>query len=112
MRERKYVKVCVECGCQHHTARAETQFCGAECKKVWNNRRAQRGVQIYDLMMTVRHDRSWATLHGVWSRATRLLQMWRDEDKRDREGRRSWLRPVVVMEQTAWAGATVVHKPK
>ena len=110
MRAKKFVKTCIECGEKHHTARAETQFCSTACKAKFNNRRAARGAVLYDMWMANRHERGVAKALGLWQIATRLAMYWREEDVRDRDGRRSWQKPEVAAEASAWANSTIVNR--
>ncbi len=78
---------CRECGVQHNT---KGVFCCTGCRQAWNNRRLQRGAELYDLFMIVRYQRGVAKLHGIWTIVCRAAQTWREEDVRERGGRQSW----------------------
>lgn len=75
------------------------RFCGTRCKREVNNRQATRGAAAYPFIMAVRYDRSEAAKHKAWGALCQLAAQWRDEDKAEREGRRSWHRLPVVLDQ-------------
>lgn len=79
---------CRECGSPLTSARAE--FCAVACRRAWNNRRAMRGAELYDLFRALRRDRREATERGLWKDICRLEEKWQIEDQRDRPGRRSY----------------------
>jgi hypothetical protein len=67
----------------------------------------KRGAQLYDLFMTMRHERDLTrnlkAERGVslWSIACQLAAEWKAEDEKDRAGRRSWQYvPKLVMAGT------------
>lgn len=51
-------KRCCECGAGFRSIRADAEFCGTPCRKAYNNRRAVRGAQIYDVLMNARDSRT------------------------------------------------------
>ncbi|RWX72508.1 hypothetical protein [Mesorhizobium sp. M2A.F.Ca.ET.039.01.1.1] len=55
-------------------------------------------------MMIQRFDRGEATKHKVWTALTRLTRQYRDEDIRERGGRRSWrrLRSIIDNKIVLW----------
>lgn len=77
------------------------RFCGQPCRLRFNNRRLQRGAELYDLFMTMRYDRSEAKRLGVWALMCRMGQQMREEDQIDREGRQSWRNPSDVLKDRA-----------
>lgn len=84
---------CLECDAPLLASAArEAEFCCAGCRKDWNNRRYQRGAQLYDLFMCLRFERKLATLRGVWTMMCSLARAFRDADNHARGGRRSWRR--------------------
>ena len=96
---------CRECGEQFGKARDHEQlFCSAACRTSFNNRRKQRGADLYDLFMTMRYERGTAKLLGVWAILCRLAQDWNDEDKA--EGRKSYLPARRVLERHVTALGT------
>jgi hypothetical protein len=82
---------CLECGAPTSTVAVNAAFCSAPCRKAWNNRRMTRGAELYDLVMVWRYDRTAANAMHIWRSPCRLARAFRDEDRRDRAGRRSWL---------------------
>jgi hypothetical protein len=81
---------CRECGCPINSGRTGVYFCSPEHRKTWNNRRAVRGAELYDLFMANRFERQLATDKHMWSIMTNLASAYRDADKALRSGRRSW----------------------
>ena len=59
----KLKKHCHECGAEYETVKHDARFCGTKCRKSYNNRRAVRGAELYDLFMASRYDREWADQH-------------------------------------------------
>jgi hypothetical protein len=60
---------CTECGAPflaHARLARHAEFCGTECRKAFNNRRAMRGATLYDLFMTLRYERGLAAKLHVW----------------------------------------------
>lgn len=86
-------RLCLECGTPFASADPDAQFCCRACRNRFNNRRMQRGQVIYDLFMPIRFERQDATAFGAWSLMCAAAAQWRDEDQRQRAGRRSW-RPL------------------
>lgn len=101
---------CVECGAAYQAKRKDAEFCGSACGLEFNKRRHLRGMVLYDLMMINRNERKLAKTMKVWFLITRLCMYWRDEDKDERAGRRSWRKPSKVLEATNWARSTVVNR--
>lgn len=84
---------CLECGdplARHagDTRRSDTSFCCGACRKTFNNRRAMRGAELYDLYMAHRFDHRVATDLGVMQAINRLASFYRQEDQRSRNGAR------------------------
>lgn len=74
-------RVCLECGEPlEPSARAEKQFCCNAHKDTFNNRRKNRGAELYDLFMAMRYDRKAASIAGVWAIMCRMASMWKEED--------------------------------
>jgi len=73
----------------------QQKFCGASCRKEFNNRRAMRGAEMYDLVMAGRFER--ATHAGMWRPTLTLLAThYRDKDRRERDGKQSWHTPDLL----------------
>jgi hypothetical protein len=81
--------VCRECGMRSQMRRATREFCSSACRRQFNNRRALRGADLYDVLMCMRYDRDNA--EGALSLLCRMASNFRALDRREREGRRSWL---------------------
>ena len=90
---------CQECGAALSGEIAGKRFRGQTCRLRFNNRRLQRGAELYDLFMTMRYDRAEAKRLGVWALMCRMGQQMREEDQRDREGRQSWRKPDDVLKE-------------
>lgn len=83
-------RTCIECGEVFTSPKPHAEFCCQPCRKEFNNRRAMRGAQLYDLFMTMRFDRQAAADNHVWSTLCSVASAFRDSDKSARGGRRSW----------------------
>lgn len=82
---------CDECGAAYHAKRKDvSDFCSQKCRAAFNNRRAMRGAEMYDLVMALRFDREKATELGVWKVICRVAAEHHEQDQRERGGRRSW----------------------
>lgn len=106
---------CLNCGVEFESARARgTVFaCSTACRKEFNNRRAIRGAEFYDLFMTIRYDRETATKRATWSKLCALAAHCRAEDERARAGRRSWQdeRAVTERRPSVFSATKVGPKP-
>ena len=83
---------CLECGTEikRKTSHGRpVKFCSTEHRKAWNNRRMTRGAILYDEIMKWRFDR--ANNKDAVTTMAQIASMFRDNDKRDRDGRRSWI---------------------
>lgn len=99
-------RCCNECGSPYMPRRGNEFFCAVPCRKAHENRRMVRGRDLYDLFMAMRYERGFAKARGIWAIACRLAEKWHDEDKRERDGRKSWSAkrtidklPVVVVQK-------------
>ncbi len=81
-----FTRHCAECGEAFQSARADKEFCCAPCRQAFNNRRMQRGAELYDLFRIMRRERGIAKEQGVWAEMCRLERQWNDED----HGRKTW----------------------
>lgn len=81
---------CAECGKEFTSPKPHAEFCCQPCRKDFNNRRAMRGAQLYDLFMTMRFDRKTAADKQVWSVMCAVASAFRDGDRHARAGRKSW----------------------
>ena len=101
---------CLECGAACVSTAVNAEFCGTACRKAWNNRRAMRGAEIYDLLMVLRFDRGRATHLKVWTLMCRMAALFRQDDWNERKGRRSWLPAEQVIERKPYLHSIVVHR--
>jgi predicted nucleic acid-binding Zn ribbon protein len=90
---------CLECGKPVSARRSTQHFCSQQCRLAFNNRRLQRGAQLYDLFMSMRYERDKAKELGLWAIMCRMAKDMRGEDEIKREGRKSWQRPRDVLER-------------
>jgi hypothetical protein len=95
---------CRECGNSFSAQRATSEFCSTNCRTQFHNRRALRGAQLYDLIMTMRYDRA----AGAWSMLCRMAASFKIEDDRERPGRRSWDKVAKVRDRNAHLSAATV----
>ena len=78
-------KICKECGAEYTAKKAHSKFCSTKCRKDYNNRRAVRGAQLYDVFMAIRYDREAATKYGLdRTFISRMGEMFNEEDKGSR----------------------------
>lgn len=111
IKKAKRAHLCLECGNQFVPAEGrQAAFCCREHKTKWNNRRLKRGAEFYDLFMALRYERETAKEEGVWTTLTRLSQHYREQDEREREGRRSWQKPRAIRDRRPHLEAIVVHR--
>jgi hypothetical protein len=57
----------------------------------FNNRRGARGAELYDLVMCMNYERDFARENKFRSIVDRMASTFRQEDKDERDGRRSYL---------------------
>jgi len=89
---------CLECGRRFTRLPFQgREFCSTPCRQNWNNRRLQRGAELYDLYMAHRFERAEAKNLGVFQAINRLASDYRAEDRERRSGRRSWRKPRTVI---------------
>lgn len=79
---------CKECG--EPLAARSRSFCSTKCRKAFNNRRAVRGAQLYDLFMANEHQRELRSELHLLTMCSRMARQFRDEDLEQRDGRHSW----------------------
>lgn len=107
---------CKECGngfqALADTGKRKAKFCSRDCIRVWNNRRAKNGAQVYDLLMALRYEREDATRLQLWGTLTRLTQSFREDDMRERGGRKSWQDIGTALENKVHLAATVIVGPR
>lgn len=71
---------CAECGKDLKARRANRAFCGAACRRVFNNRRANRGSILYDLVVI--EDEGGEPGKQATERIAEMVAHWKEEDKR------------------------------
>lgn len=82
---------CKECGTP--VSGRGKEFCCTPHRMAFNNRRMQRGAEMYDLFRALRRERETAKTLGLWAEICRLEKKYNDEDQRERPGRRSYVEP-------------------
>ena len=90
---------CCNCGTPLGKTDWRARFCGPRCKREFNNRQATRGATAYPFIMAMRCDRAEATRLKAWGTLCDLAAKWREEDKVQREGRKSWHPLPVVLDR-------------
>lgn len=103
-------RTCAECGQTYTALRAHSEFCGAACRKAFNNRRMTRGAELYDLFMAVRYERDEANAAHVWSNMCKLAADYRVKDEAERGGRRSWGDWKGWLRNNPWLAAVVITR--
>lgn len=88
---------CNECGSGYTPRRCDEFFCSVPCRKSFDNRAMVRGRELYHLFMVMRYERGLAKALGIWAIMCRMATVWRDEDHRDRGGRKSWQAPARIV---------------
>jgi len=85
---------CLECGNACSKGRQPDKlFCSPSCRLSFNNRRMQRGAEIYDLFRALRRERVEAKRLNIWTHICRLELAWQMEDEETRSGRKSYMPP-------------------
>ena len=82
---------CKECGKRINDLRRPREFCSASCRQAFNNRRIQRGGELYDLFRALRRERDKAKRLNLWTMICRLELQWQMEDEKERPGRKSYM---------------------
>ena len=88
---------CHECAAEFTTRRADAVFCSTDCRKAFNNRRATRGAELYDLFRALRRDRAKAKELNVWTALCRLELRWHQEDEKRGSPAKTYRDPKTVM---------------
>ena len=102
-------RTCLECGTSYTARIARGDFCSPRCRKDWNNRRALRGAELYDLFMAHRFDRARAAELRLLGAMNRMASNWRGDDRDRRAGRRSWRDPEAVLADRPYLRAIAVN---
>lgn len=106
-----FKRECLWCGIGFRASARHGDFCCTGHRKAFNNQRAMRGAELYDLVMALRHDRAIAKSLKVWKLICRLAAIFRDEDMRGRRGRKSWRSAAEVIERRPYLRADLMQKP-
>lgn len=107
---KKTIRCCRECQKPLDASlKANATFCGIPCKAKWNNRRKNRGADLYDLWMAMRYERDEAKRHEVWKEMCRLSEGWKADD--DKQGIKSYEMPGVVIPRLMDAGRLMRARP-
>lgn len=85
-------RTCCECGTKFQSVRVEAEFCGTPCRKTYNNRRAMRGAELYDIVMAWRFGDGEGRINEARDLLCSLVSGYNEEDKRSRPGRRSYMK--------------------
>lgn len=82
---------CLNCGAplQDQKFGPPPDFCSSKCRHDFRNRRMKRGALAYDLVMNWRFRRGQDG-DAAYKLLCRAAATWNQEDKADREGRRSF----------------------
>ena len=86
----KFNRCCTECGEAFGSDRFNAEFCSVPCKAKFNNRRAMRGAELYDVLMNMRYGSGFGRVKGAFTILTALARGYREQDRAERGGRRSW----------------------
>lgn len=105
-------RTCLWCGGAYVSPVAESEFCATPCRKSFNNLRAMRGAELYDLFMALRHDRAVATAFKAWRLLNRLASGFRAEDRAQRAGRRSWRHPAEIIARRPYLVSETLTLPR
>ena len=73
------MSVCEECGKAFTRVRTTKLFCSAVCRQAFNQRRRERGAELYDAFMS-----------GEPAAMDKLHEAYLAADNAKRQGRRSW----------------------
>lgn len=84
---------CQNCGSPITARRNGQEFCKPSCRQAFNNRRMQRGAEMYDLIRALRRERDTAKELNIWTELCRLELGYQIEDEKERPGRRSYMPP-------------------
>lgn len=82
---------CKECGNRITASPRPKEFCSTSCRQAFNNRRMQRGAELYDLFRALRRERAKAKQLNLWTQICRLELEWQMQDERERPGRKSYM---------------------
>lgn len=81
-----YKRTCLECNGGFVSRQYSADFCCAACRRTFNNRRAQRGAALYDLLMIEATDPDAFQKHRLDGRVSAMVEAFKRED--EAEGRK------------------------
>lgn len=110
-RTRRRGYVCRECGTGFDAYNRGNGFCSTACRKTFNNRRATRGAEIYDLFMATRFEREKSAALGLWTVLCFVASEHRQDDLDKRGGRNSWRPPEEILAEKPSLKAELLAKP-
>lgn len=87
-----YKRTCLECHGSFLSRQYSSDFCCSACRRTFNNRRAQRGAALYDLLMIEAVDPAAFSKHQLDGRASAMVEKFKQEDvaaKRKRSHKRA-----------------------
>lgn len=73
-------KPCRECQSAFQPRHPSQEYCSTNCGRIFNNRRAVRGAELYDLFCALRSERKLSGEIGIWTEMCRLELRWKEED--------------------------------
>ena len=91
---------CRECGERFKAKTFVAEFCSGKCRNDYNNRRAVRGMIVYDCIMSMLYEPK--TSRGMWNAIRKLAASWKKEDVEKRRGFKSWRDPDARIERNPY----------
>lgn len=92
----KFNRKCAECGEAFGSNRQDAEFCQEtaekKCRKTYNNRRAMRGAELYDIVMAWRFGDGEGRINEARDLLCSLVSGYNEQDKQARPGRRSYMK--------------------
>lgn len=100
---------CLECNATYRACTSHSEFCSTLCRRAFNNRRALRGAELYDLFMAHRFERPRAQALRLLGVLNRMASNYRAQDRDQRGGRHSWRDPEAVLARSPYLRAISVN---
>lgn len=111
---------CLECDDQFKAEVKTATFCSTAHRTTFNNRRKERGAELYDLLMACRFERQASRRDptnqdakpSVFTMLYRMARQFRDQDIEQRNGRKSWrpARKVLARGQHTHLNSVVIQR--
>lgn len=76
-----YKRTCLECNGGFVSRQYSADFCCGACRRTFNNRRAQRGAALYDLLMIEAVDPDAFSKLRLDGRASAMVEAFKREDE-------------------------------